>query len=195
MRTLLLFLVGCALTLNLAHAQRHIKGQLALTPYVGIVDNFPSFKSFKADQQGYNFGLDLVRYTRNENYWKIAYQYDVKYYAGLGTILSTDRHSVSFDYALTTLHDHRRTFYIAPLVGGIIGFERVNGNNLDLADGRILNQPSGLLGLQTGLEAEIYFSERTALTLAIQERYLPYSNLSQFRTYGNLGLRFSFFKN
>jgi len=43
------------------------------------------------------------------------------------------------------------------------GFERINNNETELASGRILNQPLGLVGLQAGLEAEVYLLERTAL--------------------------------
>ncbi|PRY27824.1 hypothetical protein CLV58_13142 [Spirosoma oryzae] len=59
-------------------AQRHIKGQLALTPYAGVVDQWPSLTHLKGDQRGYVAGLDLCRYTETETYWKVSYQYDIK---------------------------------------------------------------------------------------------------------------------
>jgi len=177
-------------------AQRHIKGQRALMPYAGVVDNLHQFNQpLRSARQGYVFGLDLTRYTIDEKYWKVGYQYDVKYYQSLGAILSTDRHTISFDYALASFHDHRRRFYIAPLLGAHAGFERVNRNRLELDQGRILNQPTGLIGLQAGVEGEYFLSEHLALVGAVQERYLPYSHVTQFRTYGTLGLRYSFFNN
>lgn len=175
-------------------AQRHIKGQFALTPYTGVMDNLHQFNQpFRSARQGYVFGLDLTRYTTGERYWKVGYQYDVKYYQSLGTILSTDRHSISFDYALTTFHDHRRRFYIAPLIGAHAGFERVNRNRLELEQGRILNQPTGLIGLQAAVEGEYFLWEHISLIGAVQQRYLPYSQVTRFRTQGTVGIRYSFF--
>lgn len=178
-----------------AIGQRHIKGQLAVSPYLGLVDNIPALAHLKANGNGYAVGLNLIRYTKHETFWQIGYQYDVKYYEAVGNTLSTDRHTVNFDYSVTTLHDHRRRFYVSPMVGFHGGFERINGNNPDLPQGRILNQPSGLIGLQSGLDSEWFITERTALSVGIEERYLPYSTVSIFRTYGRIGVRFSFFPN
>lgn len=180
----------------ICEAQRHIKGQRALMPYIGVVDNLHQFNQpVRSARQGYVFGLDMTRYTVDEKYWKIGYQYDVKYYQSAGATLSTDRHTVSFEYALASFHDHRRRFYVSPLLGVHGGFERVNRNRLELDQGRILNQPTGLIGLQAGVEGEYFVGEHLALVGAVQERYLPYSHVTRFRTYGTLGLRYSFFTN
>ena len=182
-----------AFSFHQAFSQRHIKGQLALTPYVGIVDKFPG-KPLNGDGQGYVGGIDLVRYTKTETYWKVAYQYDRKFYQFFDDRLMTERHLLSFDWAPVTFHDLRRNYYIMPLIGANVGVETVNRNNLELAQGTILNRSTGTMGLQTGLESEVYFLERTALFLSVSERWLPYSDVGNFRTYGTIGVRFSFFK-
>jgi len=175
-------------------AQRHIKGQLALTPVVGIMDRLPTSLG-KADGQGLAAGLDLTRYTIKETYWKVSYLYDVKYYANFGRYLTTSRHQLAFDWAPLTLHDQRRRFYIAPLIGASIGYELVNKNEVFLAEGTILNSPSVSAGIQAGIEGELYLAEQLALTASFQQRYLPVSEVSVFRSYGLIGLRFSFFRN
>lgn len=176
-----------------SYAQRHLKGQMALTPYVGLVDNVPVPGNLKANGQGYLLGLDLVGYNSRETYWKLAYQFDVKYYDGLDSKLTTSRHTVGFDYAVGALRNRRRSLYLLPLVGGFLGLERINGNQTELPAGRILNRPVGLFGVQAGLEGEWFIGEQTALVLAMQQRYLPYSTVAQFHTYGSMGIRFSFF--
>nr|WP_281257950.1 conjugal transfer protein TraO [Spirosoma oryzae] len=76
-----------------------------------------------------------------------------------------------------------------------VGLERINQNQPELAEGTILTQPAALASMQLGLEGELFLTERTALFVGLHERWLPSSNLTQFRTYGLVGMRFSFFKN
>lgn len=190
---LILSLSLILLCLTQVFSQRHIKGQLALTPYVGVVDKFPA-KPFTGDGQGYVGGIDLVRYTKTENYWKVGIQYDRKYYQFFDDRLMTERYLVAFDWAPVSFHNLRRDYYIMPLIGANVGVETVNRNNLELAQGTILNRSTGTMGLQAGLESEVYLLERTALFLAVSERWLPYSDVGTFRTYGTIGVRFSFFK-
>lgn len=175
-------------------AQRHIKGQLALTPMVGFMDRMPTSLG-KAPGQGVAAGLDLTRYTIRETYWKVSYLYDVKYYANFGRYLTSSRHQIGFDWAPLTLRDHRRHFYVAPLIGASVGYELVNKNDVDLAEGVILNRPGGLAGIQVGIEGEYFIGEQLALVGSFQQRYLPFSDVSVFRSYGMVGLRFSFFHN
>jgi len=189
----LFFISLLVFSFHQAFPQRHIKGQLALTPYVGVVDKFPAIP-LTGGGQGYVGGIDLVRYTKTETYWKIAYQYDRKYYQFFDNHLMTERHLLSFDWTPVTFHDLRRNYYIMPLIGANVGLEMVNRNNLELAQGTILNHSTGTVGLQAGLESEVYILERTALFLSVSERWLPYSEVGSFRTYGALGVRFSFFQ-
>jgi len=177
-----------------ARAQRHIKGQLALTPVVGILDRVPTSLG-KANGQGLAAGLDLTRYTHKETYWKVSYLYDQKYYANFGRFLTSSRHQLSFDWAPLTLHDHRRHVYIAPIIGASVGYELVNNNEETLPEGTIRNAPSVTGGIQAGIEGEYYVAERIALVATFQTRYLPPSDVSVFRSYGLIGIRFSFFRN
>lgn len=188
------WLVFALLAPKPAVAQRHIKGQLAITPLIGIMDRLPTTLK-RADGQGLAVGLDFTRYTLKETYWKVSYLYDQKFYADFGRFLTTSRHQLSFDWAPLTLHDHRRHFYIAPLIGASVGYELVNKNEVYLPEGTILNNPSVVAGIQAGIEGEYYVAEKLAVVASFQERYLPISNVSVFRSYGLVGLRFSFFHN
>ena len=187
MASLLLFHVS-------ALAQRHINGQWGVTPQLGIMDRLPTTAHLSTAGQGTVIGLDLLRYGKQERYWKVAYQYDRKYYGVLGQTLSTDRHTLAFSYAPIRFTDVRRRFYLMPLMGVYGGVERINRNVLDLPEGRLLNRPTGLAGLQAAGEAEAYITSQTALFVTLQTRYLPFSTLSQFRTAGLVGVRFTFFR-
>lgn len=175
-----------------ALAQRHIKGQWGITPVAGVMDRLP-LGSLRAPGQGVAAGLDLLRYGKKERYWKVGYLYDRKYYDALGQTLSTDRHTLVFSVAPFQLANKSRSFYLVPVVGVYGGFERINRNVRDLPEGRLLNVPTGLAGVQAGLEGEFYLTSQTALYASWQTRYLPFSTLSQFRTFGLLGVRFTFF--
>lgn len=173
-------------------AQRHIKGQMAFSPHVGLVDNKTSLA----------LGLEVVSYRSSERYFKIGYLYDLKYYPyaegdklnTVSTRLSADQHTLSFDYAPFPLYDLSRRFYLNPTAGLHAGFERVNEGRRDLASGRITNSSTALIGAQIGVDAEVFFTDKTALVLYFQQRYLPYSNVAQFHTHAGVGLRFTFFK-
>lgn len=175
-----------------ACAQRHIKGQWGITPFVGVMDRLPT-GSLRVPGQGFAAGLDLLRYGQKERYWKVGYLYDRKYYDAMGQTLSSDRHSLVLSVAPYQLTNKNRSFYLVPIVGVYGGFERINRNVRELPEGRLLNAPTGLAGVQAGAEGEFYVTDQTALYASWQTRYLPFSSLSQFRTFGLLGVRFTFF--
>lgn len=192
-------LVGSIMLLSLVShsmlAQRHIPGQAALGVNAGIVDNVPSLSSLKTPGNGFGLSIDYVWYQRNERYWKASTSYMRKYYAADQPAHPTvEQYFLSIDYVPRGVYTTRRWLYIAPTLGAFTGYENVNRNNKSLPEGIIQNNSTFTIGPQLGLESEVYIAPTTCLTAGITERYVPFSDVSNFRTIGYIGIRFSFFR-
>jgi hypothetical protein len=184
------------------YAQRHLKGQHALGLSVGLVDQIPSMKAFRADNQGYLIRADFTRYTVSEHYWMISLQADRKFYhppvvgpvvVGMSDPLLSDRYTVSFSYNPVSLHNYRRSFYISPLIGALGGLEIINNDNQQVEQGLLTARSQGTLGILTGLEAEVFLTEQLSLVGNVSERFYLLTDLSKLHSQGSVGLRYSLF--
>lgn len=177
------------------YAQRHIMGQTAVSFMAGAVDNLPHFSAPHAPGSGYMGALDYVWYRKNECYWKASLGYMRKYYAAQSVARPlVEQYWLSMDYVPRGFFTTRRWLYVAPVVGLYAGYESVNRNQSNLAEGVIQNKSTALLGPQLGLEAEVYTGTSLAVIAGITERYLPFSEVAKFRTTGYIGIRYCFFR-
>jgi hypothetical protein len=195
MKTIKMLLVISTLFVGEGYAQRHIKGQTAVSFVAGVVDNFPQFASPHAPGSGYMGTVDHVWYRKNERYWKASCTYMRKYYEAQNLPKPlVEQYWLSLDYVPRGLYTTRRWLYVAPTAGLYIGYESVNHNQANLAEGVIQNKSTGAIGPQLGLEAEAYVGPSLALLVGITERYIPFSEVSKFRTTGYMGIRYCFFR-
>lgn len=193
---LLTGLLGAGILIGQAgYAQRHIKGQTAVGFGVGVVDNLPRLSALRSPGSGYTAEIDYVWYRKNERYWKGWFSYARKYYAGsaLATPL-VEQYWLAIDYVPRGYYTTRRWLYIAPTIGAYAGYESVNRNRSNLAEGIILDKSTASVGPQFGLETEVYIGPSVALVGGICERYVPFSAVAKFRTTGYVGIRYCFFK-
>lgn len=192
--TLALLCAGL-LTGQTGYAQRHIKGQTAVGFAVGVIDNLPRFSALRGPGSGYTAGIDHVWYRRNERYWKGSFSCARKYYAAQGPVRPLiEQYWVSMDYVPRGYYTTRRWLYIAPTIGAYAGYESVNRNRPNLAEGIIQDKSTASIGPQFGLEAEVYVSPSVAVVSGITERYIPFSEIAKFRTTGHIGIRYCFFR-
>lgn len=191
----ILLLLVSTLVGRQGYAQRHIKGQTAVSFTAGVVDNFPKFSSPHAPGSGYMGALDYVWYRKNERYWKASVSYMRKYYDAqtLAKPL-VEQYWLSMDYVPRGFFTTHRWLYIAPTAGLYVGYESVNRNQSNLAEGVIQNKSTASIGPQLGLEAEVYVGPSLAIVGGITERYIPFSEVSKFRTTGYIGIRYCFFR-
>ncbi|WP_338877293.1 conjugal transfer protein TraO (plasmid) [Spirosoma sp. SC4-14] len=183
------------LLVHSGYAQRHIKGQNAVSFTAGVVDNFPKFSTPHAPGRGYAGSIDYIWYRKNERYWKTSFNYIRKYYDALTAKKPVvEQYWLAIDYVPRGIYTTRRWLYVAPTAGLYVGYEAVNRNQLDLPEGIIQNQSTASIGPQAGLEGEAYVSPSLALIVGITERFIPFSEVSQFRTTGYIGIRFCFFR-
>lgn len=191
---LVLFFVSL-LVVRQASAQRHIKGQTAISCVVGIVDNLPKIASPQAPGSGYMGAVDYVWYRKNERYWKASFTYMRKYYeAQTRPQPLVEHYWLALEYVPRGFYTTNRWLYVAPTVGLYVGYESVNRNQANIAEGIIQNKSTGAIGPQLGLEAEAYVGPALALVGGVTERYIPFSEVSMFRTTGYLGIRYCFFQ-
>lgn len=177
------------------YAQRHIKGQTAVSIMVGAVDNLPTFSASGPPRGGYMGGVDYVWYRKNERYWKTSFTYARKYYEAQTRIKPLIEHYwLSVDYVPRGLYTTRRWLYIAPTAGIYVGYESVNRNQFNIAEGVIHNKSTAAIGPQLGLETEVHVGPSLAMVGGLIERYVPFSEVSQFRTTGYIGIRYCFFR-
>lgn len=196
MRTLTItwLLLGALLT-GQSYAQRHIDGQSAISFAVGLVDNLPRIATPHAPGTGYMGSVDYVWYKKNERYWKASFSYVRKYYQAQTLVKPLlEQYWLAVDYVPSLFHTTRRSVYVAPTLGLYLGYESVNRNQANLPEGVIQNKSTAAIGPQLGLEAEFYTGPSLALIGGITERYIPFSEVSQFRTTGYIGIRYCFFK-
>lgn len=176
-------------------AQRHIKGQTAAGFVVGVIDNLPRFSALRSPGSGYMAGIDYVWYRKNERYWKGSFSYVRKYYAAQGPVKPlVEQYWLAMEYVPRSFYTTRRRLYVAPTAGLYVGYEFVNRNRSNLAEGVIQNKSTGSIGPQFGLEAEAYVGSSVAIVGGITERYIPFSEVSKFRTTGYIGIRYCFFR-
>ena len=197
MKTILPLALICAgLLLGPAgYAQRHIKGQTAVGLAIGVVDNLPKFGAPRRPGSSFTGGIDYVWYRKNERYWKGSFSYVRKYYAAQGPVKPLiEQYWLSMDYVPRCFYTTRRWLYVAPTAGLYVGYEFVNRNRANLAEGVIQNKSTGSIGPQLGLEAEAYVGPSVAIVGGITERYIPFSEVSKFRTIGYVGIRYCFFR-
>lgn len=194
--TLMIGLLCAGLLISPAgYAQRHIKGQTAVGFAVGVVDNVPRISAPHSPGSSYMGSVDYAWYRKNERYWKGSFSYMRKYYAATGAVKPlVEQYWLSMDYVPRGYYTTRRWLYIAPTLGAYVGYESVNRNQLNLAEGVIHNRSSASIGPQLGMEAEVYVGPSVALVGGITERYIPFSEVSKFRTTGYIGIRYCFFR-
>lgn len=177
------------------YAQRHIKGQTALIVVVGAVDNLPKLSAPAAPGSGYMGAIDYVWYRKNERYWKASFTYMRKYYESQSLPKPlVEQYWIAMDYVPRGFYTTRRWLYVAPTAGLYMGYESVNRNQSTLAEGIIQNQSTASIGPQLGIEAEAYVGPSLAIVGGITERYIPFSDVSKFRTTGYVGIRYCFFR-
>ncbi|MBC8153072.1 MAG: conjugal transfer protein TraO [Bacteroidetes bacterium] len=194
------WLLGAGLLIaQVSNAQRHIQGQRALSLLVGAVDNWPRLGDLAAPGSGYMVGTDYVRYAKNERYWKASFSYVRKYYAGqqAGAVTPVkpvvEQYWLSLDYVPRGIVAARRWLYVSPTLGVYAGYESVNRNKRNLADGLIMDKSTASIGPQVGLESEVYLGPSMALVGGVTARYIPFSEVATFRTTGYVGIRYCFF--
>lgn len=191
----IILLLMSLLIVRTSYAQRHIKGQTAISFVAGVVDNIPNLSSPHAPGSGYMGAVDYVWYRKNERYWKASFTYIRKYYeAQSGTKPLVEQYWLSLDYVPRVFYTTHRWLYAAPTAGLYLGYEAVNRNQSNLAEGVIQNKSTGSIGPQLGLEAEAYVGPSLAIVGGITERYVPYSDVSPFRTIGYIGIRYCFLR-
>ena len=177
------------------YAQRHIKGQTAVSFVVGAVDNLPRLAAPHAPGSGYMGAVDYVWYRKNERYWKASFTYMRKYYESPSVAKPLlEQYWLAMDYVPRGFYTTQRWLYIAPTAGLYVGYETVNRNQANLAEGVILNKSTASIGPQLGVEAEGYVGPSLAIVGGITERYIPFSDVSKFRTTGYVGIRYCFFR-
>ncbi len=172
-------------------AQRHIKGQSALGVSVGAVDGLPRLTALRAPGSAYMGSLDYVWYRANERYWKASASYVRKYYSVQDMVKPmVEQFWLSVDYVPRGLYTARRWLYVAPTIGAYVGYELVNRNQSELAEGIIQNKSTASIGPQLGIEAEVYLNSSLILVIGGNERFIPFSEVAQFRTTGYVGVRY-----
>ena len=191
----LIVLAAGILFLRTAYAQRHINGQTGVSLNVGVVDNLPKLSAPQAPGSGYMGSVDYVWYKKNERYWKASFSYVRKYYEAQSTVKPLVEHYwLAMDYVPSLFRATRRSVYVAPTLGLYVGYESVNRNQANVPEGIIQNKSTAAIGPQIGLETEVYTGPSVAVIGGITERYIPFSEVSKFRTIGYIGVRYCFFR-
>lgn len=193
-----ILVIGLLLVYQQATAQRHRKGQFGVSAFGGFMDRIPGAQNspgeavWTADQQGFVGSLDFVRYTRQEHFWMIGLQYDVKNYRPISDKLLSERYTANFSYAPFSLHNYKRDFYLSPYVGVLSGVEIINRDKLNTGDGHIQANSAFSLGALAGMELEVFIVPSLSLLLRAEERFNAFSNLNKLHSQGSIGIRYTF---
>lgn len=160
-----------ALFAGQAMAQRCLPGMSAVEIKADMADGFYTGKSRDC---GYSFGVNYSVFKGNADTWSFGggYLQTYKPYGEKGRI-PVAQFTGEVGYNLHLVSDYSQTLHIYGGVSALGGYETVNWGDKSLPDGSTLhNGDSFIYGGAVTLQADLYLSDKIALTANVRERFV-----------------------
>lgn len=186
-----IFIIAAMLALfaGQAMAQRCLPGMSAVEIKADMADGFYNGKSRDC---GYSFGVYYSVFKGNANTWSLGggYLQTYKPYGEKGRI-PVAQFTGEVGYNLHLVSDYSQTLHIYGGVSALGGYETVNWGDKSLPDGSTLhNGDSFIYGGAVTLQADLYLSDKIALTANVRERFVFGNSTGHYHTEYGVGVKF-----
>ena len=189
MKRIMIILTVALCLFSQAQAQRYLPKQKGLQFTAGTVNGFnlnPQSPDF-----AFHAGAAFSSYTKNGNRWVFGGEYLEKQYPYNDLCLPQSQFTAEGGYYLKFLSDGSKTVFFSLGASVLAGYETVNWNKKQLADGAtVQNQDGFLYGGALTFETEIFLSDWLVLLVNVRERVLGGSSVGLFNTQPGIGLKF-----
>ncbi|MCX4370007.1 MAG: conjugal transfer protein TraO [Duncaniella sp.] len=178
-----------ALFAGQAMAQRCLPGMSAVEIKADMADGFYTGKSRDC---GYSFGMNYSVFKGNADTWSFGggYLQTYKPYGEKGRI-PVAQFTGEVGYNLHLVSDYSQTLHIYGGVSALGGYETVNWGDKSLPDGSTLhNGDSFIYGGAVTLQADLYLSDKIALTANVRERFVFGNSTGHYHTEYGVGVKF-----
>ncbi|WP_290199644.1 MULTISPECIES: conjugal transfer protein TraO [Muribaculaceae] len=178
-----------ALFAGQAMAQRCLPGMSAVEIKADMADGFYTGKSRDC---GYSFGVNYSVFKGNADTWSFGggYLQTYKPYGEKGRI-PVAQFTGEVGYNLHLVSDYSQTLHIYGGVSALGGYETVNWGDKSLPDGSTLhNGDSFIYGGAVTLQADLYLSDKIALTANVRERFVFGNSTGHYHTEYGVGVKF-----
>ncbi len=178
-----------ALFAGQAMAQRCLPGMSAVEIKADMADGFYTGKSRDC---GYSFGVNYSVFKGNADTWSFGggYLQTYKPYGEKGRI-PVAQFTGEAGYNLHLVSDYSQTLHIYGGVSALGGYETVNWGDKSLPDGSTLhNGDSFIYGGAVTLQADLYLSDKIALTANVRERFVFGNSTGHYHTEYGVGVKF-----
>lgn len=170
-----------------AVAQRCLPGQKAIQVSASFVDGF---NLSNGNKQAFAGGAFFSRYLRNGNRTEFGIEYLQKKHAYKDMLIPVSQITAEGGYRLVFLSDASKTLFLSLGASLMAGYETVNWDKKVLFDGAtITSEDNFLYGGAVSINADIFLSDRFAITLHVKERLLLGSSVNEFHTQAGAGLK------
>lgn len=186
-----IFIIAAMLALfaGQAMAQRCLPGMSAVEIKADMADGFYTGKSRDC---GYSFGVNYSVFKGNADTWSFGggYLQTYKPYGEKGRI-PVAQFTGEVGYNLHLVSDYSQTLHIYGGVSALGGYETVNWGDKSLPDGSTLhNGDSFIYGGAVTLQADLYLSDKIALTANVRERFVFGNSTGHYHTEYGVGVKF-----
>ena len=178
-----------ALFAGQAMAQRCLPGMSAVEIKADMADGFYTGKSRDC---GYSFGVNYSVFKGNADTWSFGggYLQTYKPYGEKGRI-PVAQFTGEVGYNLHLVSGYSQTLHIYGGVSALGGYETVNWGDKSLPDGSTLhNGDSFIYGGAVTLQADLYLSDKIALTANVRERFVFGNSTGHYHTEYGVGVKF-----
>lgn len=176
------------LTAGQADAQRCLPGMKALEVRADMADGF--YRGKGGNKAGYAFGAALSTYAKGGSKWTFGADYLQVHHPYKATHLPIAQVTAEGGYYRLFLSDDRKNVFFYIGCSALGGYETVNWDRKLLSDGAtILDRDAFVYGGALTLQAEVYLSDRIALTASLRERSLWGGHTGHFHTQYGVGLK------